>query len=206
MRILVPVDGFGNAFRALEYAISTRDLYRDPIEIHLLNVQRPVLSGNVRAFISQEQLHSYYQDEGTAALKAACERPGGSGVAHGAHVAIGEGARQHQPVRRATRLQADYHGDAWHGKHRQLTARPRRDKGRSLSADPGDSGQVAPVRGLRANSSREASRAKTSLFYRRHREYARIFKQAPTRFRVLHAAVKLLPAPGTIHPGGGSSR
>ncbi len=90
MRILVPVDGSDNALRALEYAISTAGLYRDPIEIHLLNVQRPVVSGNVRSFISQEQLHSYYEDEGTAALKAARERIDGSGIAHSAHVAIGE--------------------------------------------------------------------------------------------------------------------
>ena len=92
MRILVPVDGSGNALRALDYAISTRDLYRDPIEIHLLNAQRPVVSGNVRAFISQEQLHNYYQEEGTTALKTARARLNGSGIAHSAHVAVGEEA------------------------------------------------------------------------------------------------------------------
>jgi nucleotide-binding universal stress UspA family protein len=90
MRILVPVDGSDNAMRALEYAVSMRELFRDPIEIHLLNVQRPVVSGNVRTFISQDQLHSYYQDEGTAALKMARQSLDGSGIEHSAHVAIGE--------------------------------------------------------------------------------------------------------------------
>ncbi|MSQ60404.1 MAG: universal stress protein [Betaproteobacteria bacterium] len=92
MRILVPVDGSDNALRAVDYAISTRDLYKEPAEIHLLNAQRPVVSGNVRAFISQEQLHNYYEEEGTLALNGARERLDGSGIAHSAHVAVGEEA------------------------------------------------------------------------------------------------------------------
>lgn len=90
MRILVPIDGSDNAMRALDYVLRSQSLYRDPIEIHLLNVQRPIISGNVKAFISQDQLDAYYQDEGAAALKDARERLDGSGVAHSAHVAIGE--------------------------------------------------------------------------------------------------------------------
>jgi len=38
LRILVPIDGSENALRALRHIISTRDLYREPIELHLLNL------------------------------------------------------------------------------------------------------------------------------------------------------------------------
>lgn len=90
MKLLVPMDGSDNALRALDYAVSTQALYRDPVEIHLLNVQRPIVSGAVKSFISAEQLHDYYQDEGAAALARGRERMAGSGIVHSAHVAIGE--------------------------------------------------------------------------------------------------------------------
>ena len=90
MRILVPVDGSESALRALRYAISTCDLYREPIEIDLLNVQRRLASGNVRRFIPQEQLNEFYQEEGEAAMKTAREVLAASGVSFTAHVAIGE--------------------------------------------------------------------------------------------------------------------
>jgi nucleotide-binding universal stress UspA family protein len=90
MRILVPVDGSESALRALAYAVSTRDLYREPIQIDLLNVQRRVASGNVRRFIPQEQLSEFYQEEGEAALKTARELLASSGVPFTVHVAVGE--------------------------------------------------------------------------------------------------------------------
>jgi len=90
MRILVPVDGSECALRALRYALSTRDLYRDPIQIDLLNVQRRVASGNVRRFIPQEQLNEFYQEEGEAALKTAREVLDASDVPFTVHVAVGE--------------------------------------------------------------------------------------------------------------------
>jgi nucleotide-binding universal stress UspA family protein len=90
MRILVPVDGSESALRALQYALSTRELFRAPIQIDLLNVQRRVASGNVRRFIAQEQLNQFYQEEGEAALKTAREVLDASGVPFTVHVAVGE--------------------------------------------------------------------------------------------------------------------
>ena len=90
MRILVPVDGSESALRALRYAISTRELLRDPIQIDLVNVQRRVASGNVRRFIPAEQLNQFYQEEGDAALKSAREVLEGTDVPFTAHVAVGE--------------------------------------------------------------------------------------------------------------------
>lgn len=90
MKLLVPMDGSDNAVRALEYALSLQDQFKDPLEIYLLNVQRPIVSGNVKSFISSEQLHGYYEDEGTSALERGREILAASGVRHSAHVAIGE--------------------------------------------------------------------------------------------------------------------
>jgi nucleotide-binding universal stress UspA family protein len=90
MRILVPVDGSDNALRAVRYAASAKELFRDPVELHLINVQRRVASGGVRMFIAQAQLEQFYQEEGEAALKAARELLDQLGVAYRAHIAVGE--------------------------------------------------------------------------------------------------------------------
>jgi nucleotide-binding universal stress UspA family protein len=90
MRILVPVDGSDNALRAVRYAVSARDLYREPVDIHLINVQRRVASGGVRMFIPQPQLNDFYQEEGEAALKSARALLDAAGVPYHAHIAVGE--------------------------------------------------------------------------------------------------------------------
>ena len=90
MRILVPVDGSEGALNALRYAIASRERYRDPIAIDLVNVQPRFASGNVRRFIPQEQLDAYCQEEGAAALKSARELLERSGVPFTVHVEVGE--------------------------------------------------------------------------------------------------------------------
>ena len=93
MKILIPVDGSEQALRAVRHMLDKRDWFRDPIEIHLLNVQHPVASGAVKMFISQTQLRDYYEDEGRAALKAARELVQGADVAFHARVGVGDPAR-----------------------------------------------------------------------------------------------------------------
>jgi nucleotide-binding universal stress UspA family protein len=90
MRILVPVDGSESALRALRYAIASRERYREPVQIDLLNVQRRIASGNVRRFIPQEQLNEFYQEAGTAALRAARELLESTGIPLTVHIAVGE--------------------------------------------------------------------------------------------------------------------
>ncbi|HZR02520.1 MAG TPA: universal stress protein, partial [Burkholderiales bacterium] len=68
MKVLVPVDGSENAQRALAHVVGTRMWYRDPVELHVVNVQRRIASGAVRMFISQEVLNDYYREEGEKAL------------------------------------------------------------------------------------------------------------------------------------------
>jgi nucleotide-binding universal stress UspA family protein len=90
LRILVPIDGSENALRALRHIIGTRDLYREPIELHLLNVQLPVASGAVKMFISQQQLNDYYRDEGLAALIEARALLDHAGMPFQHHIGVGE--------------------------------------------------------------------------------------------------------------------
>lgn len=90
MRILVPVDGSDSAVRAVRYALSLRDKLRDPVQFDLINVQRRIASGNVRMFVSQEEIKRFYQEEGETALRSARAVLDGAGVAYAAHVAVGD--------------------------------------------------------------------------------------------------------------------
>src|SRR5215831_1075150 len=90
MRILVPVDGSDSAVRAVRYAISLRDKFRDPVQYHLVNVQRGITSGNVRMFVSQEQIKRFQQEEGENALRDARAALKNSGAEYAAHVAVGD--------------------------------------------------------------------------------------------------------------------
>ena len=89
-RILVPIDGSENALRVLRHILSARELYREPIELHLLNVHLPVASGAVKMFIGQHQLNDYYRDEGMAALKEARALLDNVGVPYQHHIGVGE--------------------------------------------------------------------------------------------------------------------
>lgn len=92
MKMLVPVDGSEAALSAVDHVIRSAAQYVGGLEVHLLNVQLPILSGNVRAFISQDRLDAYYHDEGMSALKAAKERLDAAGIPVHAHIGVGNAA------------------------------------------------------------------------------------------------------------------
>jgi nucleotide-binding universal stress UspA family protein len=66
-RVLLAVDGSEHALRAVDYVCAFAG---EPIEIDvvLVNVQLPIVSGNVRLFVSQELIDKYHSEEGEAAL------------------------------------------------------------------------------------------------------------------------------------------
>lgn len=90
MKMLLPVDGSENSLRAVQHVIAMKEQYRDPIEVHLLNVQLPVASGAVKMFISQQQLNDFYRDEGVAALKDARALLDQAGVSYQHHIGVGD--------------------------------------------------------------------------------------------------------------------
>lgn len=89
MKILVPIDGSQNSLRALRHVLDHRSWYSQPLEVHLLNVQPPIVSGAVKMFIPPDQLHEFYEEQGQAALRDSRELLEKSGIA--AHVRVGVG-------------------------------------------------------------------------------------------------------------------
>ena len=93
MNILLPVDGSENALHAVRQVVTMKDWYRDPISVHLLTVQMPVVSGIVKMFINKQQLHDYYREEGTKALASARALLDQAGIAYEHHIGIGDVAQ-----------------------------------------------------------------------------------------------------------------
>ncbi|GIX27186.1 universal stress protein [Pelomicrobium sp. G1] len=91
-KLLVPVDGSENSLRAVDFVIKKAGWYREPVEIHLINVQPPIVSGNVTMFISQDQLNDYYQEEGLKALEPARAKLDGAQVPYKHHILVGDPA------------------------------------------------------------------------------------------------------------------
>ena len=91
-KILVAVDGSENSARVVEYLAAKSAWYKEPVEVHLLNVQFPLAGVNVKLFISKDSLNEYYHDEGVAALKQARETLDAAGIKYGHHISVGDPA------------------------------------------------------------------------------------------------------------------
>lgn len=89
MKILVPVDGSEAAERALSQVIGSIGIYAGIPEIHLLNVQPPIFSGNVHRFIAQDQINEYHREEGEKALQKSKLLLAAAKLAHHDHILVG---------------------------------------------------------------------------------------------------------------------
>lgn len=89
LKFLLAVDGSDASCRTVDHVIELLGWYKPPVELQLLNVQLPILSGNVKSFIRRDQLEDYYRDEGHAALRTARERLDRAGVKYAVHLSIG---------------------------------------------------------------------------------------------------------------------
>jgi nucleotide-binding universal stress UspA family protein len=88
MKILVQVDGSESANRAIDHVIGLAKS-QTGIDLHLLNVQVPLLSGHAKMFISEQQYNDYCREEGYAALKSAQERLKQANVPFTRHISVG---------------------------------------------------------------------------------------------------------------------
>lgn len=89
-RILLPVDGSSDSLNAVRQAV--RESFRNPrVEIHLLNVRRP-LSSNVGRFVSRRDIESFHRAEAEKALKPCAELLAKYGVAYSTHIGSGDKA------------------------------------------------------------------------------------------------------------------
>jgi nucleotide-binding universal stress UspA family protein len=90
--ILVPLDGSAPSLRAVTHLIN--DLKDEPpqeMEIHLINVQRPV-SGNVSRFVNQNEIKQYHYDNGLETMREARELLDKAGVPYTIHIGVGNPA------------------------------------------------------------------------------------------------------------------
>lgn len=86
--ILVPIDGSDNALRALNHVIHHMKQY-EPLTLHLLNVQIPIVSGAVHLFIDKDTIRKYHQEEGEAMLAKAKAMLDEARVPYSAHIKVG---------------------------------------------------------------------------------------------------------------------
>ena len=89
MKILIPVDGSGNAQRAVEYVIMNIVTLKQMPQLFLLNVQWNVATGNVKLFINQETINSYYREQGMDVLQHARAALEAAELPYQYHISVG---------------------------------------------------------------------------------------------------------------------
>ena len=90
-RVLLAVDGSEGAGHALRRLVALRDDLRQgaALDVHLLNVQRP-LSGDVTRFVAGQAIDDYHQERAEKALVPARALLDAAGLAHRDHRRVGE--------------------------------------------------------------------------------------------------------------------
>jgi nucleotide-binding universal stress UspA family protein len=91
--LLIPVDGSEYSDRAVDYAIGRVKASKDPVRLHLLNVQMPIVTVNVKLFVSKESLESYYREEGEKALASATDRLQQQQLEATPHISVGDAGK-----------------------------------------------------------------------------------------------------------------
>ena len=87
LRVLMPVDGSENSLRAVGFVIRKAPLYKEPLELHLLNVQHP-FPGTITGV--HELAERHHHDEGIKALAAARKALDAAGLKYVYHISVGD--------------------------------------------------------------------------------------------------------------------
>jgi nucleotide-binding universal stress UspA family protein len=91
MKILVPVDGSDTCTRTIDAVVRQLGLYKEAVEIHLLNVQH-ALSSRAAAHVAGDAVPEYHREQGLAELALVRGRLGAGKIAYRHHIAVGEAA------------------------------------------------------------------------------------------------------------------
>jgi nucleotide-binding universal stress UspA family protein len=87
LRTLLPVDGSENALHAVNFLLKKATMFREPLNIHLLNVQHP-FPGTIRG-VSQLAKQEH-QEQGLAMLSSARKLFDAAGVKYAYRVEVGD--------------------------------------------------------------------------------------------------------------------
>ncbi|HEY9279429.1 MAG TPA: universal stress protein [Eoetvoesiella sp.] len=90
--ILVPVDGSASSLNAVKVAIKLQREYGAGT-LYVINVQAPIISGNVTRFISSETINDFYQEEGEKMLTEARALLKDAGVVTEVSIQVGAAAK-----------------------------------------------------------------------------------------------------------------
>lgn len=95
LKFLVPVDGSDSSLRAVEQLSGKLGWFKEPVEIHLVNVQPPVpYGGRVSSVVGRDKLDQYHQEEGMAALKPAMQKLDAARLKYHHHILVGDSAEE----------------------------------------------------------------------------------------------------------------
>jgi len=93
IKILVPIDGSDHSETIIVQLLKTVATYKDPVELHVLNVQHPVPYGNkVSHAIGHESLDHFVLEQGEHALEKSQAALDAAGVSYRKHIVIGDAA------------------------------------------------------------------------------------------------------------------
>ena len=95
LKFLVPVDGSDSSMRAVGQLADRLGWFKEPVEIHLINVQPPVpFGGRVSSVVGRDKLDQYHQEEGMVALKPATQKLDAARVKYHYHIVVGDAAEE----------------------------------------------------------------------------------------------------------------
>lgn len=89
--VLVPIDGSEYSLRAVKAAAKAAKI--SSATLYILNVQPPIMSGNVKRFISADIIDQYHQEEGRKALAAAISWLDEAGMPYTSEIKVGHTAQ-----------------------------------------------------------------------------------------------------------------
>ena len=89
-RVLLAVDGSDDSLHAVQHLLALRHELRAPeaLELHLVNVQRPI-SGNVASFVDSQSVTEYHHERSETALASARAALDAAGVRYQVHESVG---------------------------------------------------------------------------------------------------------------------
>ena len=91
LKMMLPVDGSAPSNRAVDFAMRKRDWYKDPFELHLINVQPPMPYGSaVTSVMGHDTVNQYHKDEAMKVLTPIMKKLDAAAVPYKHHICVGE--------------------------------------------------------------------------------------------------------------------